>query len=77
MVKPARRRLALTDTTFRDGNQSRILEIWDQRDEKPAAQRWPEFGRIHTQADLNSYIAKNEVPPILGQAPHHGQPVLG
>jgi subtilisin family serine protease len=62
--------------TFQDAaGRSRILEIWDQNDPTgptphvlygPLA---PDYGTVHTESDLQSYLTSGVVPARLGRNP--------
>jgi subtilisin family serine protease len=54
--------------------QSRIVGIWDQRDNEPSASppQGFKFGRFHTQADIASYVAQKKVPASLSKDGDHG-----
>jgi len=53
--------------------QTRIVAIWDQRDNTGKKPIGFTFGTEHTQADINGYIASKTVPPKLGRNPDgHG-----
>jgi len=54
------------------GGQSRILEVWDQRDPNPAPGQVETYGRVHTAADIARYIAKGAVEGTLGDRAEHG-----
>lgn len=57
--------------SFQDSNgKTRILEIWDQRDSTgpgPTFSGVASYGTIHTEGEINSYIASGTVPVGLGR----------
>ena len=64
---------------FRDDvSNSRILEIWDQRDNTGPAPNTlyralkANYGTIHTAADISRYLASGSVPTPLGPPPAGG-----
>lgn len=51
---------------FRDQNgKSRIRAFWDQHDTSGTPNAHPSYGTLHTQADIDGYIAAGTVPPNL------------
>ncbi len=57
----------LHETFLDDNMQSRIIGIWDQQDDDPAATPPTgfTFGRFHTEAEIAGYVAAKKVPASL------------
>ncbi len=50
-----------------DANRSRIVEVWDQKDDTGPRPQGFSYGTVHTQADIARYLADGRVPAGLGR----------
>jgi endonuclease G len=53
---------------FTDGNgQTRIVGIWDQRDDTKPHPEGFDYGRYYTHSDIQEFLRTGSVPPLLGR----------